>query len=91
MAEDSALVAEQLRHTLDLLNAELETLRQQAEHERAIMDLRVASLEHSREDHEARLRTIQDGVTRFKVWASLGNGGAGLLSLAALLRSLGLG
>ena len=77
MADEGALVAEQLRHTLDLLNAELEALRQGAEHERAILDLRVTSLEHSRDDHEARLRNIQDGVTSFKVWTSLGNGGAG--------------
>lgn len=91
MAEDSALVAEQLRHTLDLLQAELDTLRQQAENDRSLIDLRVASLERSRDDHETRIRSIQDGVTSFKVWSSLANGGSGLVSLAALLRTLGLG
>jgi hypothetical protein len=91
MAEDSALVAEQLRHTLDLLQADLEGLRKQAEHDHALLDLRVTSLEHSRDDHETRIRSIQDGVTSFKVWSSLANGGSGLVSLAALLRTLGLG
>ena len=91
MAEDSALVAEQLRHTLDLLQAELDTLRQQAEHDRSLLDLRLTSLERSRDDHETRIRSIQDGVTSFKVWSSLANGGSGLVSLAALLRTLGLG
>ena len=76
---------------VDLLQAEMDALRKQAEYERAILELRVASLERSREDHETHIRSIQDGVTSFKVWSSLANGGAGLVSLAALLRTLGLG
>jgi hypothetical protein len=81
------LVAEQLRHALDMVKVENLALRAQIEHDRQVYDLRIRNLERFSIDVEARLRTVTDGVTQFKVLAGLATGG-GLLSLIALIRSL---
>jgi hypothetical protein len=76
------------KHTIDLLRAETAKLRAEKDHEKELYELRIKQLETDQEDHERRIRTMQDGVTSFKVWSGLANGGAGLLSLMALFRTI---
>ncbi len=85
--EQIALIAEQMAHTLDLLRAEIDALRQEQAHYREFSGHRLASLEEQGRDHEQRLRQATDGVTQFKVWSGLAAGGSGFLSLAALLKA----
>jgi len=88
MADAQAeLVAEQLRHALDLMRAELEAVRAQASHDRTLADHRLRALEEARGDHETRLRQATDGVTRFQVWSGLASGGSSIMALVALLKA----
>ena len=85
--EQAALFAEQIRHALDLLRAEVNALRAQHEHDMDMCHHRLGSLETASRDHELRIRADTDGVTQFKMWAGLASGGSGLMALAALIRS----
>ena len=87
MPEDSALIAEQLRHTVDLLRADINTLKCDNDHMREIFETRLITLEKAAIDYEARLRALQESSTQFKFLASLATGG-GLLSLIVLLKTL---
>lgn len=84
---EAELIAAQLRHTIDLLRAELSAIKAEQAHIKAMSDHRLASLEEARKDHETRLREVTAGVTQFKVWAGLASGGSGLMSLVALLKA----
>ena len=84
---ESRLIAEQLRHTIDLLRSELEQARQIQKHDRELADHRLRSLEELARDHEGRIRDATDGVVQFKVWSGLATGGSWLVSLLALLRA----
>lgn len=84
---EAELIAAQLRHTIDLLRAEINALKAEQAHLREFTDHRLAQLEEQARDHENRLRIATDGVTQFKVWGSLASGGSGFLSLIALIRS----
>ena len=68
---DAELVAEQLRHTIDLLRAEIASNKIELAHQKEIYDRRIVELEKDRDDHETRIRSLQDGVTTFKVWSGL--------------------
>jgi hypothetical protein len=85
--EQAALIAEQMRHAIDLLKAEIRELRRQVEHLQALDQHRLTSLERQAADFETRIRAASDGVTQFKMFFGLATGGSSLLSLAALLRS----
>jgi hypothetical protein len=85
--EQAALFAEQMRHAMDLLRAELDALRALHTHDRELANHRIAALEASVRDHELRIRADTDGVTQFKMWAGLASGSSGLMALAALIRS----
>lgn len=82
-----ALITEQIKHALDLMQAELQALRAQQEHDRQMIFHRLDELDELARDHETRLRSATDGVLQFKVWAGLASGGSGLISLAALVRA----
>lgn len=87
-AEDqAALFAEQMRHAMDLLRAEVNSLHALHDHDMEMCRLRLSSLETASRDHELRIRADTDGVTQFKMWAGLASGGSGLMALAALIRS----
>jgi hypothetical protein len=86
MPEDE-IIAAQLRHAIDLLRAEVKLLHAQVEHQRQLNDARLGALEQSQQDHESRIRQVQESATQFKLIASLATGG-GLLSLVALIRTL---
>lgn len=85
--EQSLLIAEQLRHANSLLKAELAGLRLELEHLRSFNQHRMDGLERQVSDQESRIRAATEGVTQFKMWSGLANGGSGLLALAALLKS----
>ncbi len=84
---EAELIAEQLRHTITLLRAEVQAVQAGLAHEREMTLHRLDYLERQAHDQEARLRAATDGVTQFKVWAGLASGGSSLISLAALLRA----
>ena len=84
---DADLIAEQLRHAIDLLRAELQAVKAEQAHAAAMTNHRLAQLEADALDHEGRLRMLTDGVTQFKVWFGLASGTSGLVSLVALIRA----
>jgi len=65
------LLAEQVSHTLDLLNGHIHTLEARLTHEEEVTNLRLSSLERSQSDQEARLRATADTVVRLTTSASL--------------------
>lgn len=85
--DQAALFAEQMRHALDLLRAELDALHALHTHDRELTNHRISALEAVARDHETRIRADTDGVTQFKMWAGLASGGSGVMALAALIRS----
>ena len=84
---NAALLAEQLRHTIDLLKAEQETLETRLEHAVRMMEQQLADLEKMAADHEQRLRTVSEWVTQLKVQTSLMSGSSSVLSIVAFIRS----
>ncbi len=84
---EAALVAEQIRHGLDMLRADLQAVQAAHAHHQALVAHRLEALETQARDHETRLRAATDGVVQFKVWSGLASGGSGLISLAALIKS----
>ena len=62
---EAALIAEQVKHALDLLRAEIGGLQTEQACDRLMMDHRLAALEALARDHEERLRAASDGVLQF--------------------------
>jgi hypothetical protein len=85
--EQAALAAEQIRHALDLLKADLEALHARQDHDRNMNAHRLSTLETLAQDHELRIRAASEGVTQFKMWAGFATGGSGIVSLIALIRA----
>lgn len=83
----AALIAEQLRHTIALLRAEIGSLKAEQKHMQEMAGHRLGSLEQIAKDHEDRLRTVTDGVVQFKMWSGLASSGSWCVSVAALLRA----
>ncbi len=81
------LMAEKLSHTIDLMRAEISTLRAEQGHQRELFDHRLRQLEDAARDHEQRLRGNTEGVTQFRQWAGLASGGSAIMSLAALIKA----
>jgi hypothetical protein len=84
---ENSLIAEQLRHLVDLIKTDLRQAKSEASHETELTRIRLTALEEQTKDFEVRLRALQDSSTQFKVLASLATGG-GLLSVISLLREL---
>jgi hypothetical protein len=82
-----SLIAEQMKHANSLIKSDVESLRQELAHYRELTTLRLTDLEAARSDHETRLRGVSDGITQFKVYTGLLNGGSSLLALLALLKA----
>ena len=82
MAEEAEieLIAEQLRHAIDLLKAE-----------NNMLNLRVTALETARADHETRIRNLNDEVTSFKVRSGLVSGGSSVMAVIALVKAFLIG
>jgi len=83
----SALIAEQLRRTIDLLRADIDQLAVAQRHAGELAEHRLSALEAAAQDHESRIRLLTDGVTQFKVWSGLASGSSSLFSILALLRT----
>ena len=85
--EQISLLAEQMKHILDLMKADLQSLERILDHDREMTRYRLADLEERVNDQEQRIRAATDGVTQFKVWSSLATGGSTLLSTLALIKT----
>lgn len=88
---EGELIAAQLKHTIDLLQGEIQTLKVQQAHEKELYEHRITALEKAESDHEARIRILAESSTRYKVTSGLTSGGAGLISLIALGRTIAIG
>jgi hypothetical protein len=84
---EGELIAEQLRHTIDLLNARIDGLAGELVHQKELNSHRLDALEKCKDDHENRIRGLQDGVTSFRVWSGLANGGASIMSIIAFIKA----
>ena len=87
MSEDITLVAEQIRHLLDLKEAEVNAVKADLVHYRELTDRRLDDLEKDREDHEQRIRDLRDGMTQFKMFAGLASGGSTIMAVIALIKA----
>jgi len=88
-ASNSSLIAAQLRHTVDLLRAEIKRTNTELAHYKDLSEHRLDELEAFKQDHEQRIRRLQESSTQFKVLASLATGG-GLLSLINFIRAISI-
>jgi len=86
--EETELIVTKQRYALDLLHNENAKLKEEKDHELKLFEHRLKLLEDARKDHETRIRSMQDGGINFKVWSGLANGGVGIVSLLALLRTI---
>ena len=68
---ESRLLAERLRHTLDLLNGRFNTLEARFSHEMEMINARLNTLEQRQSDHEARLRALTENVVKLTTSAGL--------------------
>lgn len=85
--DTSKLIAEQMQHALDLVQAEVNTLRTQQEHAQEMACHRLHALEKISEDHEQRLRRATAGVTEFRLWSGLSSGASSVMAVIAFVRS----
>ena len=83
----SKLIAYKIKHTIDLIRFEIDTLKTEQKHIKEISNRRLIELEENTRDHEQRLRCIQDDVTRNKVVHGITATGSSFMSIIALLRS----
>ena len=72
---------------LESIRGEVKLMRAELQHNRELSERRLAAVEKICEDHEARLRDVQSGVTQFRFWSSVSSGGSTAMSLLALLKS----
>lgn len=95
MNEDQALlITEQLGRLKDNIEARFQKIEARMDHQVELDDERqrflrseVADLKKIKDDHEQRIRSATDGVTQFKMFSGLANGGSSILSIVALLKS----
>lgn len=88
------LIAEQLAHLADKIEARLQRLEAEQAHQRQLNSERdaalradLAALHRLLDDHESRLREATAGVTQFKMFAGLASGGSTVAALIALIRT----
>lgn len=87
MGTEDGTTYERIAYTLELIRGELNLLRREMKHQSELLDNRIAVLEKQASDHETRLRDATTGVTQFRLWSTMSNGGSILMSLAALAKS----
>ena len=85
--DNVALVVEQVRHIIDLKDAEIAAVKAELGHYREMTDRRLNDLEKGRDDHEQRIRSVTDGVTQFKMFAGLASGGSSIVAIIALIKT----
>lgn len=87
MTKEDELTAARVLNALDLIRADIGKLRIELSHQRELTERRIDTLEKQVADHETRLRDASAGVTQFRFWSTMTNGGSALMSLAALVKS----
>ena len=95
MGEDqTAVISEQLGRLKDNIESRLQRIEALINHQNEISEERlralrteVGDLKKAKEAHETRIRSATEGVTQFKMYYGLANGGSGLLSIIALVKS----
>ena len=95
MGEDqAAVISEQLGRLEDNIESRFQKIEAMINHQNQISEERmralrteVGDLKKAKEDHETRIRSATEGVTQFKMYSGLANGGSGLLSIIALVKS----
>jgi regulator of replication initiation timing len=95
MGEDqAAVISEQLGRLKDNIESRFQRIEALINHQNEISEerlralrLEVGDLRRAKDDHETRIRTATEGVTQFKMYSGLANGGSGLLSIIALIKS----
>ncbi len=92
--EQALLISEQLGRLRDNIEARFQKIDALICHQNQLDEERLRSLRSEvdelkkiRDDHEQRIRNATDGVTQFKMFSGLANGGSSILSVIALLRS----
>lgn len=92
--EQALLISEQLGRLRDQIEARFQRVEGLIQHQNALDTERLGfirselgELRKITGDHEQRIRNATDGVTQFKVVSGLANGGSGLLSVVALIRT----
>jgi predicted double-glycine peptidase len=93
--EDQALlISEQLGRLKDNIEARFQKIETAIGHQVALDNERLGSirgelvdLKEAVKDHEQRIRSATDGVTQFKVFSGLANGGSGILSIVAMIKA----
>ncbi len=81
------LLVEQLRHANSLIKADNTALKAELDHYKELTNFRINELENAKNDHENRIRTINDRVNSFRLFGSLVGGGNSLLSAFALIKA----
>ena len=95
MGEDqAAVISEQLGRLKDNIESRFQRIEAVINHQNEISEERlralrveVGDLKKAKEDHETRIRSATEGVTQFKMFSGLANGGSGILSIIAFVRS----
>jgi hypothetical protein len=84
---EDALIASQLKHTMDLIRFDLDKIKTTIEHNSKTDELRLDRIETLIGDHETRIRCIHKDVTKNNVVYGVTSLGSTLLSSIALLRT----
>ncbi len=84
---EGALIASQLKHTMDLIRFDLDKIKTTIVHNSKTDDLRLDRIESLIGDHETRIRCIQKDVTKNNVVYGVTSLGSSLLSSIALIRT----
>ncbi|MHB8132882.1 MAG: hypothetical protein ACYDH1_01550 [Anaerolineaceae bacterium] len=92
--EQALLISEQLGRLRDNIEARFQKIEALICHQNELDEERLRALRSEvdelkkvRDDHEQRIRNATDGVTQFKMFSGLANGGSGIISIIALLKS----
>jgi len=92
--EQAAVISEQLGRLKDNIESRFQKIEALINHQNEISEERlralrseVGDLKKAKEDHETRIRSATEGVTQFKMFSGLANGGSGILSIIAFIRS----
>lgn len=80
-------IDKEFKPLLESIRGEIRLMRAELQHNRELLERRLASVEKICEDHENRLRDVTAGVTQFRFWSSVSSGGSTAMSLLALLKS----
>ena len=87
MDYQDALIGEQLKHMVSLMDAKLDRIELNQVHLKETIEPRLNCLEKQGEDHEERIRAASEGVTPLTVRSGLTSAGSGILSIMAIIKS----